>query len=114
MTDFVDERGEIRNIKHTAKIFSEKGTVRSNHYHKEGWHYLTVIGGRMRYLARPVGSKEVETDTIIDAGGCVFTPPGYEHRCEFLEDTLMTSESGKVATGQPDGEYETDTVQVEW
>ena len=109
MKDFIDDRGEIRNVEHSAWIFTEKGAVRSNHYHKEGWHYLEVKHGRVRYLERDVGGgNEVEKE--IGTGGVVFTPPMREHRVEFLEDTLMRSDAAKKAGG----DYEKDTVPVEW
>ncbi len=105
----IDERGEIRNAKNVAVIFSARGTVRSNHYHREGWHYLHVLGGWMRYRERPVGGGE-ETVKDIYPGGVVFTGPNVEHRTEFLEDTLMVSYAGK----QGGDEYDADTVKIEW
>jgi quercetin dioxygenase-like cupin family protein len=109
MIDFVDERGEIRNVEHVAFIYSAKGTVRSNHYHRTNWHYLHVINGRMRYTERAVGGGD-DVDFVVGTGGVVFTPPNREHRTEFLEDTLIISYAGM----KPGGDYEADTVGVEW
>lgn len=109
MRDFIDDRGEIRNVAHVAVIFTEKGRARSNHLHKEGWHFLEVKHGRMRYMERdPGGANPIDIE--VGPGGVVFTGPGKEHRCEFLEDTLMVSYAAK----RPGGDYEADTEGVEW
>ena len=45
---FINDAGVIQNILNTningaSIITSKKGAVRSNHYHKEDWHYLFDI-----------------------------------------------------------------------
>lgn len=109
MKDFVDERGEIRNIKNVAIITSRKGSVRSNHWHKEGFHYLWVTDGRMLYKERDIGGGN-PVEFVVEQGEMVYTPPGKEHRTEFLENTCMISFAGK----EGGDEYDRDTVKVEW
>jgi quercetin dioxygenase-like cupin family protein len=110
---YKDERGEIIDVwegdfKALQLIFSKKGTVRSNHYHKTGGHLLHVLKGKMRYLEKPVDGGEVE-DTIINEGDSVFTGPRLIHTTEFLENTVLIC----CATAKRSGSaYDDDLVRV--
>jgi quercetin dioxygenase-like cupin family protein len=110
MTIYADNRGEIRNVGNVAIIASKAGSVRSNHYHKEGWHLLYVLAGLMKYFERDVGGGNPENPITVGPGEFVLTGPLKEHRTEFLDDTIMLS----LASPQVGGEHEKDTVGVEW
>ena len=71
MTVYSDDRGDIRNVGHIAVIHSKAGSVRSNHWHRAGWHYLFVISGRMTYKTR-------ECSRDVSPGEMVFTGPETE------------------------------------
>src|ERR1700678_2966445 len=76
---FIDDRGVIQNllntpISGTAVITSIKGSVRSNHYHREDFHYLYVVSGSMEYYERGVDEKFTGKPLVIKAGEMVFTP----------------------------------------
>lgn len=114
---FVDDRGHIQNLLNTnvsgaAVIISKKGSIRSNHYHREDWHYLYVISGSMRYLEQDAEtlSEDWEKDFIVKAGEMVFTPPMKIHRTVFLEDTVMISLSKR---NRDHDSHEEDVVRVE-
>jgi oxalate decarboxylase/phosphoglucose isomerase-like protein (cupin superfamily) len=96
-TSFKDARGVIQNIllspiTSVAIITSKAGSVRSNHWHRENWHYLFVISGSMEYYERRVGDSEKDQEPIIvKAGEMVFTKPYYVHKTVFNEDTVLLS-----------------------
>lgn len=112
---FEDARGVIQNlllstVRNVALVTSKKGTVRSNHYHKEDWHYLYVISGSFNYFERDIdGSSDGVQPLLIKAGELVFTPPLKVHRTDFLEDTIMLS-MGK--NPQDHYNHEDDLVRV--
>jgi len=95
--NFEDARGIIQNlllttVRNVALITSKKGTVRSNHYHHEDWHYLYVISGSFNYFERDVDATgEGTLPIVVKAGEMVFTAPLKVHRTDFLEDTVMLS-----------------------
>ena len=60
---FKDSRGYIQPLvdlpmKTTCLIYSKKGSVRANHYHKTDWHYCYLINGKMRYFYKKKNSNE--------------------------------------------------------
>src|ERR1700675_3073177 len=86
---FVDERGAIQNLLNTsingaAILTSKKGSIRSNHYHREDFHYLYIISGSMEYYERDLNEEFVGKPLIINAGEMVFTPPLKVHKTVFL------------------------------
>ena len=112
-----DERGAIIDVvegdfKACQVITSRKGSIRSNHYHKQGGHWLYVLSGRMMYRETPVSSDVNPTwdrQFEVRTGEKVFTGPLVIHQTEFLEDTILVS----CAIGRLDREtYESDTVRV--
>lgn len=108
---FEDDRGYIQEVsegdyKAIQMIFSKKGSIRSNHYHKEGGHLLHVVYGKMRYLEKPVGG--VTTERMFLAGDSVFTGPQILHATEFLEDTLLVCAATR---SRADGAYASDLVR---
>lgn len=110
---YEDERGYISEVaegeyKAIQMIFSKKGSIRSNHYHKEGGHLLHVISGKMRYLEKEVGRDyPIHDEKIISAGESIFTGPMMAHATEFLEDTLMVCAATR---NRADGAYQDDLV----
>lgn len=114
---FEDIRGKIQNlvlspITSTAIITSKAGSVRSNHYHNENWHYLYIVSGSMEYYERDVdASGENVKPTIVKSGEMVFTAPHKVHKTVFLENTVMMS----FGAGTKDHEHhEEDLVRVEF
>jgi dTDP-4-dehydrorhamnose 3,5-epimerase-like enzyme len=112
---FTDARGAIQTLadaplQAAQLITSKKGTVRANHYHKEGWHYCYVVFGSIDYYHRPVGSKDKPEQVHIKTGQVFFTPPMVEHAMVFPEDTVFLNLAGNKRDQQA---YEDDLVRVE-
>lgn len=113
---FKDERGLIENLLHTpinsiAKIVSEKGAVRANHYHKTDFHYTYVISGSVEYWEKDLAGKESPTKKVFKTGDLFFTPPNRLHKMVFLEKTEMFT----FAKNLKDHEhYEDDVVRVDF
>ncbi len=89
-----DERGAIQSIvnfpmKNLSIISSNKGALRSNHYHVTDWHYMYVLRGSFDYYYRPTGSDGAPNVTRVEAGEMIFTPPMEDHATVFLDDTEM-------------------------
>lgn len=95
-----DARGSIQCLvnfpmKNVSLITSAKGTVRSNHYHLQDWHYMYVLSGSFDYYFRPTGSDAKPEKIHVVAGEMVFTPPMEDHATVFLEDTQLLALSRK-------------------
>lgn len=114
---FVDDRGSIQNLLNTpingsAIIISKKGSIRSNHWHKEDWHYLYVMSGSMEYYERDVGTlNDSQPPIIVTAGQMVFTPPNKVHKTVFLQDTVLLSFSKR---NRDHDSHEEDLVREEY
>src|SRR3989338_315403 len=93
-----DNRGYIQTLvnfpmKNIALISSQKGSVRSNHYHLTDWHYMYVLSGSFDYYYRPTGSNQEPEVIRVKTGEMVFTPPMEDHATVFLEDTQLLAMS---------------------
>lgn len=105
-----DNRGSIVNllenvkIKGVSLIFSKKGTTRSNHYHRDDWHYLYVLEGKMAYYERSVvePNNPYKKPVIVEKGQMIFSPPMKVHRTDFLENTVLICLSKKAKNGNQD------------
>jgi quercetin dioxygenase-like cupin family protein len=113
---FSDERGIIQNlinapINGAAIITSKTGTTRSNHYHKEDFHYLYVLSGSMEYYERGLDEEFVGEPLVVNAGQMVFTPPMKVHKTVFLEDTVLVSLS---KNNRDHNSHEADVIRVQF
>ncbi len=104
---FQDERGSIQSLvnfpmKNLCIITSKKGSIRSNHYHNEDWHYMYTLSGSYEYHYKPHNSNEKPKLEVFTVGEMVFTPPLEDHACFFLQDTTLL-----VVSRMPRGNQET-------
>ena len=114
--EFVDNRGGIAkvlddgvtNIKSILRITSKKGSIRSNHYHKEDSHYCYLESGKLEYYEKPVNGGGIKK-AILQYGDMVFTPPMMIHGMKFLEDSVLWAFATK---SRQQNDYEADTVRV--
>ena len=109
-----DERGFIQcltNIptRNVSYIFSKKGSVRSNHYHKTDWHYMYIISGKMDYYYREHGANNEIKQVSLTKGDMVFTPPMEEHTSYFPDDTDFLAISRNP---RDQDAYEADVIRV--
>jgi hypothetical protein len=128
-TTFNNDSGGIINIAFgkfggLALINSKPMTIRSNHYHKTDWHFLTVVAGTVHYYFRPAGSGAEPRVEIFRMGDTFFTPPMVEHavfsprgsemwalsmlsrrhadhEADLVRVKLLTIEDGKPTTHRP-------------
>ena len=91
---FIDNRGIIQNILNqsinaVAIITSKKGSIRSNHYHKENDHYLYIMSGSLEYYERELDEIGSNIKPIVyKTGEMFYTGPNKVHKVVFLEDTV--------------------------
>ena len=110
-----DNRGYIlsivdNDIKNVSIIFCEKGSLRSNHYHKEDFHYMYVLEGEIDYFFKEIDSEKVSY-LNVKKGQTIFTPKMEVHATYFPSDTKLIVSS----KNQRDREtYENDTVRVDF
>ena len=112
---FEDVRGAIQtlvegNIECVQIITSQSGTVRANHYHRSGSHYMYMIQGTLRYFHRPANDTSAPEWIYVKEGQMVFTPPMVEHAVEFVEDSSFLNIS---SAPRDQVAYEEDLVRVE-
>lgn len=109
-----DNRGYIQTLvnfpmKNIALISSQKGSVRSNHYHLTDWHYMYVLSGSFDYYYRPTGSNQEPEVIRVKTGEMVFTPPMEDHATVFLEDTQLLAMSRNPRDQES---YESDVKRI--
>lgn len=113
-----DGRGELSylsvprlKVNDVLLIFSKKGSIRANHFHKKDVHTMYLVKGRYKYTYRDLRMRNPKTKArIIKAGMTVVSPARVAHKVEFLEDSLMvvlTTESRQQE------KYEKDTVRLD-
>jgi dTDP-4-dehydrorhamnose 3,5-epimerase-like enzyme len=90
-----DSRGDILPYRfpsdETTLIYSGKGTMRGNHWHREQTQQLLLARGRFISLSQPLDDPEVPIQgRLIEEGiGMLVTPPRIVHVSIFLEDTVL-------------------------
>ena len=115
--EFVDTRGAITKvlddgktvIKSVLLITSNKGSVRSNHYHKKDAHFCFILSGKMEWHEKPAeGDGEVES-AVLRPGDMVYTPPMMIHAAKALEDSVFLAFATESRSQE---DYEADTIRV--
>lgn len=93
--DFIhsDDRGCLTQLVHDGfkqfnVIFSHKGVLRGNHYHKENDEAFFVISGKLTLEAEKDGEKESH---VFAAGDMFLVPPYVIHSFYYDEDTWLAS-----------------------
>lgn len=108
-----DDRGAILSIvdaqiKNVSIINCTPGSIRSNHYHHEDFHFMYVLEGDFDYFY-----KDIETEEVgyikVKVGDTIFTPPKEIHACYFPENTKLIVSSKNPRDQET---YEADTVRV--
>lgn len=113
--NFQDDRGTIRDIfVHDPKdtctiIFSKKGAVRGNHYHKLSVQYTYVVSGQLTMLSQKVGEQKVEKH-ILREGDLMTHDPMEAHAMTADEDTLFLAFADGLRGGE---DYEKDTIRLD-
>jgi quercetin dioxygenase-like cupin family protein len=110
MTDrYEDERGVIQDllgaVDSVTSIFTKKGEVRGNHYHRETDQWTYVVRGRL-LVARGNQREEIRHDGLR----MLLEPKGMPHAWKALEDTLCLVFTKGPRSGE---NYESDTYRLE-
>lgn len=111
---FVNDSGFIENIHveptpHVSHLFSRKGAIRANHWHRTDAHWAYVVRGVVFYFERPVGSTEIPKPQVFIAREKFFTPSGVEHAMLFATDTDLITMARNVRLHE---QHEADVVRV--
>ena len=110
-----DARGGIlsivdESIQNVSIITCTPGSIRSNHYHYEDFHFMYVLDGDFDYFF-----KDIETAEIyylkVRVGETIFTPPNEVHACYFPDKTTLIVSSKNPRDQET---YEADTVRLEF
>lgn len=111
-TRSADERGEILSIvdcsvSNVSIINCSEGSIRSNHYHNEDFHFMYVLDGAINYFFRDIKSEEISL-LKINKGETIFTPPKEWHATHFPVETRLIVSS---KNNRDQATYERDTVR---
>ena len=81
-TVFEDARGTIADIfykaaiNHVAILYSKKGSVRGNHFHKKSHQHMYIIEGSLRYYTKaPDAGDETIQSCVVKKGDLVALLP---------------------------------------
>jgi len=112
---FKDKRGTLQkiidgNFSSCIEVFSKKGSIRANHYHKKDKHFMYIISGELlySYKNRKRGSKVKIIK--MKKGDLFFTPAMQEHMAYFTKNTHFLAFSTRKRTRF---DYEKDLIRVE-
>lgn len=111
--NFEDDRGYIQDIlinesiEHVTYIFTKKGVVRGNHYHKETIQYTYIMEGKVEYHFSTENGDQGMVE--MSKGDLTKTPVNERHAIRTIEDTKMM-----IFTCGPRGgcNYEKDTFRL--
>ncbi len=113
--NFEDARGTITDIfvkqpkEHCTIIFTKKGGVRGNHYHKLSRQYDFIVSGRMEIYGQKVGESAITKNTI-GPNDLITWEPNEAHEFVALEDTVFITFVDGLRGGD---EYEKDTYRLD-
>ena len=112
---FKDKRGTLQkiidgNFSSCIEVYSKKGSIRANHYHKKDKHFMYIISGELlySYKNRKRGSK-VKVKKM-KKGDLFFTPAMQEHMAYYTKNTHFLAFSTRKRT---QFDYEKDLIRVE-
>ena len=111
---FRDERGYLLKIldkgfSSCIEIFSKKGTIRANHYHKKDEHFCYVLKGEILFFYRNRKKGSKLNHKIMKKGDLFFTTYDQDHLAYFLKTTHFLSYSSRKRTKI---DYENDLVRL--
>ena len=110
-----DLRGTILSIvdetvNNVSIITCMPGSIRSNHYHYQDFHFMYVVEGEFDYFFQDTDTGEI-CYLRVKVGETIFTPPLEEHACYFPNKTTLIVSSKNPRDKDT---YEADTVRVEF
>ena len=111
---FRDERGYLLKIldkgfSSCIEIFSKKGSIRANHYHKKDEHFCYILKGEILFFYRNRKKSSKLNYKIMRKGDLFFTTYNQDHLAYFLKNTHFLSYSSRKRTKI---DYENDLVRL--
>lgn len=108
-----DARGGIlsivdESVMNVSIITCNSGAIRSNHYHRQDFHFMYVLEGQIDYFYKERDTDEVKFIKVRE-GDNIFTPDNEIHATYFPVKTRLIV-SSKLPRDQES--YERDTVRV--
>ncbi|SEP97695.1 Cupin domain-containing protein [Lachnospiraceae bacterium RM5] len=90
---FSDERGSLFQLCHEGYkqfniVFSKKGVIRGNHYHKKNKEVFFVVSGSFELI---VSKNDKEEKYIFKKGDMFLIPPKVLHSFFYYEDTYLAA-----------------------
>ena len=110
-----DARGAIFSIvnetcNNVSIIETKANSIRSNHYHKNDWHYMLVLEGNLEYFYFSNIIKKVRFINVLP-GQIIFTPNLEIHATYFPDKSKLLVVSGFLRDSKT---YESDTVRLDF
>lgn len=111
---FKDERGYLLKIldkgfSSCIEIFSKKGSIRANHYHRKDEHFCYVLKGEILFFYRNRKKGSKLNYKIMKKGDLFFTTFEQDHMAYFLKSTHFLSYSSRKRS---QFDYEKDLVRL--
>ena len=111
---FRDERGYLLKIldkgfSSCIEIFSKKGSIRANHYHKKDEHVSNILKGEILFFYRDRKKGSKLNYKVMKKGDLFFTTYDQDHLAYFLKTTHFLSYSSRKRSKL---DYENDLVRL--
>ena len=111
---FRDKRGWLKkildgNFSSCIEVYSKKGTIRANHYHKKDKHSIYIISGEILYFHKDVTKNAKTKASLMKKNDLFFTPMMQEHMAYFTKNTHFLAFSTRKRTKF---DYEKDLIRV--
>lgn len=111
---FKDKRGWLKkildgNFSSCIEIYSKKGSIRANHYHKKDTHFMYIIYGEILYFYRNRKKGAKAKFKLMKKNDLFFTPSMQEHMAYFTKNTHFLAFSTRKRTKF---DYEKDLIKV--
>jgi dTDP-4-dehydrorhamnose 3,5-epimerase-like enzyme len=112
---FKDKRGTLQkiidgNFSSCIEVYSKKGSIRANHYHKKDKHFMYIISGELLYSYRNRKRGSKVKIKKMKKGDLFFTPAMQEHMAYYTKNTHFLAFSTRKRT---QFDYEKDLIRVE-
>ena len=111
---FKDKRGSLlkvvdKDFSSCIEIFSKKGSIRANHYHRKDEHYAYIIEGKILFIYRNRKKNAKLNYKVMKKGDLFFTTYMQDHIAYFLSNTHFLAFSSRKRTKF---DYEKDLVRL--
>jgi len=111
---FSDHRGYLLKIldkgfSSCIEIYSKKGSIRANHYHKKDEHYCYILKGEILFFYKDRKKGAKLNYKIVKKGDLFFTTYNQDHLAYFTKNTHFLSFSIRKRSKI---DYENDLVRL--